>query len=235
MATVLDRVTRHRLVVEIASRLRRAILSGELAAGQRLSEVELAERLGVSRTPVREALRMLEQEALVVASPRRGVEVVRLSAADAADLYELREALDGLAARRLAAGAGAEVIAGLADNLDRTRRALERKDMDAFLELNVAFHEMIASCSGNRWLDRFVPVIRMTIQMFHPVLAKQVERAWQAWEEHEQIYRAVRGGDAQGAERSARRHVRNARAALIKALTEVPGARHRTGWDAEEG
>lgn len=220
MKPILERVPpRRRLVADVAARLRRAILSRDLKPGERLPETELAAQLGVSRTPLREALRMLEQEALVVALPQGGVEVARLDAADADDLYELREVLDGLAARRLAAQGSREGVVGiLRENVEQAKAALAEKDMERFTELNVSFHERIVEGSQNRWLGRFMPVIRMTIQLFYPVLASDVERAQQAVREHEAILEAIAGGDSEEAAERAREHARRAREALRKRL-----------------
>lgn len=223
MVTWLARITRRRLADEVARRLRQAILSGELRPGQKLREKELSVLLNVSRTPVREALRLLEQEALVVASGGRGVEVVRLDLADARDLYEIREVLDGLAARRAALAASADGLRALADNLEAAREALLKMDGMAFMELNVAFHESIAAQSGNPWLQKFIPVVRMTVQMFHPMLIRDVRRAWRALAEHERIYAALETGDSESAERSAREHVRNAKEALMRGLSQESG------------
>jgi len=218
--TTLQRIPpRRRLVTDVAARLRRAILSRELKPGQRLLETELAVQLGVSRTPLREALRMLEQEALVVPLPRGGVEVALLSAADADELYELREALDGLAARRVAGQNGRDVVAGvLRENLEQAKVAVMKRDMERFTELNVSFHETIVEASGNRWLGRFIPIIRMTIQLFYPVLATDTGRAEQALEEHAAILEAIAGGDVEQAAERAREHARRARQALRERL-----------------
>ena len=145
---MLERIPRRRLVDEAATAIRKAIIDGTFKPGDRLPEDRLATMLGVSRTPLREAFRMLEEEGLVAVSTGRGVEVVRLDTEEASDLYDVREVLDGLAARRAADRIRPESLQELLRLVDTMHKVLAVGDFDGWLQCNVRFHEAVAEASG---------------------------------------------------------------------------------------
>lgn len=215
---MLERIPRRRLVDEAATAIRKAIIDGTFKPGDRLPEDRLATMLGVSRTPLREAFRMLEEEGLVAVSTGRGVEVVRLDTEEASDLYDVREVLDGLAARRAADRIRPESLQELLRLVDTMHKVLAVGDFDGWLQCNVRFHEAVAEASGNRRLLRLLPAIRVTVQMFHPILASDESRPNDALREHETILAAIRRRDGEAAEAAARMHIRNAKAMLLDHL-----------------
>jgi len=210
-------VGRRRLVDDVISHLRQLILDQELPPGTALLQTELAEKLGVSRTPLREAFRILEREGLVkVANGNRTIEVARFGAAELRDLYEVREVIDGLAARLLAR-------TGLSEELDGELRTLlavmdetEPFQPSRWFEAHLGFHVRIATCCGNSQLHSMLNLIRMTTLSLHGPLHDRAELAVGeleeilrvAQEQHYAIYESIRSGDERSAESHARRHIR---------------------------
>jgi GntR family transcriptional regulator of vanillate catabolism len=213
-----------RLVDEVVRRLREQILANKIPAGTKLVQTELAERMGVSRTPMREAIRLLEHEGLVqVSNGNRTVEVVSLSGRDLADLYQIREVVDGLAARLLAGrGLQPDVAARLEQDIHGMREALLPLRGEAFFVSHMDFHTTILRESGNRRLLQQLPLVRTTAAALRdefprhlrlrpgtgPAESETLSR--KAHEEHVAIYNAVRRGDQDGAERAAREHIASA-------------------------
>src|SRR5687768_2144921 len=129
--------------------LTQQIIAGDLRAGGKLNEVDVAARLGVSRGPVREAFRALEESGLVRFEKNRGVFVRSVSLREADEIFELRALLDGFAGRRAAKNATANDVAGLEHLVSRMDAAAARGDSDAYFALNLEFHERIVELAGN--------------------------------------------------------------------------------------
>ena len=208
------------LTVSVADQLRTTIVDGELAPGQRLVQDELARTLGVSREPVRQALRMLEAEGLVVHRPRRGVVVAPVAEQVVRDVYDVRAALDGLAARRSVGRLTAPRIDEARRIVRAARRHLERGDVAGLLADDRAFHALILDASGNQvardvlaaqW-NRVGAVMRAVLESGY---------AHQAWQEHEAIIGAIAAGDAERAESLAREHAWGAAAMLGARLAGI--------------
>lgn len=216
-------IPRTRLVDKAVEVLRRAILGGGLPPGSRLRQLALAEQLGISRTPLREALAKLELEGLVTLLPAGGVRVARLEPAEAIELYDLREVLDGLAARLAAGRAAAAALAALGDHQEAMRECLATQDAHAWFTHHVAFHEGIFEAAGNARLRNLAPIVQQSVQRFHRLLLTTPRRLHVAFEEHEAILRALAGRDAAEAERLARQHIANARL-IVARLVEEPSA-----------
>ncbi len=212
-------IPRTRLVDQAVEALRAAILSGRLAPGTRIRQLALAEQMGISRTPLREALAKLELEGLVTLLPAGGVRVALLEPAEAVELYDIREVLDGLAARLTAERADAAAIERLGAHLEAMRRCIERGEQDAhaWFTHHVAFHEEIFRASGNSRLVSMTSIVRVSIQRFHRLLLTTPNRLSTAFSEHETIYRAIAAREPARAEQLARRHIDNARA-IVKGL-----------------
>ncbi|MCX4095635.1 GntR family transcriptional regulator [Nocardia sp. alder85J] len=219
-------VGRARLVDTVVDHLRTLILCGDLPPGQTLLQIELSQRLGVSRTPLREAFRILEHEGLVrVSNGNKTLEVVDLSVKDMLELYEIREVVDGLAARLAAKHRDESRFDELASILREMNLADMANDVPRRTTLHADFHAAIAELSGNKHVIAQVPMIRLTAQMLsHKMRTMRIElptvRAElieQGEQDHREILEALRSGDERRAENAARRHIRKTmRSELLK-------------------
>jgi len=211
---------RRRLVDDATQTLRGAILDGRFTAGARLRQTDLADQLAISRTPVREALGRLQHEGLVELLPGGGVRVAVLALEEAAELYDLREVLDGLAARLAAQRAAPASFARLEKSLDRMAQCLARNDANQWFGAHVAFHEEIFRASGNARLIALSAMVRLSIQRFHPVLLRTPHRLADADREHRGIHAAIVAGDGERAELLARAHIAGAKEIVVKAIAQ---------------
>ena len=214
------RLKRRRLVDDATQSLREAILSGRLGAGARLRQMDLAARLGISRTPIRDALGRLEQEGLIELLPHGGVRVTPLNAEQAVELYDLREVLDGLAARLAAGRAEPAALGRLERALARMARCIAQRDPGPWFPAHVAFHEEIVRAADNRPLTRLSSVVRLSIRQFHPLLLKTGRRLEDAYREHRGIFEAIAAHDGEAAERLARAHISNAKEIVLKVMAQ---------------
>ena len=196
----------HRPLREIvADEIRQAILSGRFAQGQRLVEDRLAEELGVSRNPVREALRTLESEGFVRIAPRRGATVARLSPDEGREVLEVAAALEAQAARLAVRRRTPELIAKLRELSEVAWAAIEDGRREELPQLNTEFHAALAEAAGNGHLARTIASMRDTIQWMY---ASNVQaRAPDSWREHEQLVQALAEGDEEKAAHLAADHV----------------------------
>jgi DNA-binding GntR family transcriptional regulator len=206
-------VVRHpRMKEGIVDHLRRAILEGKLAPGTVLRQEHLARQLHVSRTPLREALIALEREGFITIAPSGAASVVSLDARDALEILDLREMVDGLAARKLAQrGLSAELDRELT-LLSKTMRTNAARDQHRYLVANADFHVKIVEATGHARLQQFIPLVRMSAQVVYIRLQNQGRRLTHSADEHSRVLDAIRAGDGDTAERLAREHVRNAAA-----------------------
>ncbi|MGF7238566.1 MAG: GntR family transcriptional regulator [Frankia sp.] len=191
--------------------IRDQVISGVFVPGQRLTEEVLAEQHGVSRIPIREALRLLEAEGFVRVQPYYGTFVAELSAGEAADLLEIRGVLEPLAASRAADRRTPEMVEALEDVLARGRAAVAAGRLRDLPGLNTAFHGLLARASGNTSLDQLIDQLRHKIAWVYAV--ELTRRAGDSWVEHQQILTAVVRGDADSARALMVAHVRGAEAA----------------------
>ncbi|MEQ6903265.1 GntR family transcriptional regulator [Nocardioides sp. YIM 152588] len=197
--------TRHRsLRDETVDELRRLILSGEVAPGERLSELAISERLGVSRLPVREAFRRLEAEGLLESLPRRGVRVVELDSDELATVREVRVALEMIAVRQTIERDDPEVMARLSDYLDEGEKAVGAGDRDALGRLNDSFHELLSTGTGSRFLADTLRAVRNQAHHLVGGVSGAVEPSWS---EHAAIVRATLDRDVELATMLMRRHL----------------------------
>lgn len=203
--------------------LRDMIITGALAPGERLNERELCERLAVSRTPVREAIKTLLQEGLLHAQPNRSPVVVALEAGEIAALIEVLAAIEGLAGELAAPRVTDAFVAELDALLDAMRRNHARKALPDYFAANKAFHRRIVEQSGN-------PVLLWVWDMLAPRVdrARYASNLWprrwsRAIDEHGDILDRLRARDPQGLGGSMRAHVRNGLSALAAALESEPG------------
>lgn len=193
---------------QVAGALRRAILTGRYKPGERLVEDRLSAEFNVSRVPVREALKTLAAEGLVVPMPRRGARVAELSREFGLELVEVRATLEGLNARLAARRHDPEIIARLRDVLERGTKAAHGGALRELVDLNAEYHELLAIAGNNRVLqDIMRPLRERTDLVFR---RNTPERAVQDWREHASILSAIVGGDEELAMLLATRHVHRA-------------------------
>jgi DNA-binding GntR family transcriptional regulator len=204
------------------STLRAAIQEGSIQPGERLREVELAERLGVSRTPVREALKRLEAEGLVALAPRRGLVVAQLDQQQVHELYALREVLEGAAAAFAARHASEYEIEALQDLVRRHEEA--GRSTEQLVEINRHFHQTIYRAARNRYLLEALSSLQGSLALLRETTYSAAGRPAAALGEHREIARAIRWRDAASAEEVARRHIRNAEQARLALLFHSIGS-----------
>ena len=218
----------------VADAIRERILSGELAPGDRLVESFWSDELGVSRMPVREALRSLAAEGVVTIEPRRGATVTAYSPEQVQELVEVRATLEALNAKLAAKRRDRELLQRLEKRLAAGAQVSEKSSLAKVQQDNTDFHETLAQAASNSVLQDLVRMLReRTAVIFAPHSAK---RAKETWDEHGAILRAVIDGDAELAALWAARHVYSAAQALPEHLRlpardddDGPRALPRTG------
>jgi len=192
----------------VADELRRSILTNRRKPGDRLVEEQLSEELGVSRIPVREALRALAAEGLVDVQPRRGASVAEISTEVARDLVEVRATLEGLNARLAARHHQPKIVAELRQVLTEGNRAAKSGNVDDLVRLNGEFHDKLAEAGRNTILWDIMRVLRERTSLVFA--ANTSRRARQDWDEHSKILAAVIDGDEERAAVLATHHVHRA-------------------------
>jgi DNA-binding GntR family transcriptional regulator len=196
--------------------LRRAIESGELKPGQRVMEVEAAEWLDMSRTPVREALRRLESEGMLTVEPRTGLVVASISRQAMLELYVMREVLEGTAARLCARHASDLELMELEELVKREARL--DGNYDALARHNRLFHEAVHRGAHNRYLEKSLSAVNDSMYLLGKSMMLLPERAKLAKTEHAELMAAIAKRDPDTAEQIARRHVRSAQQQRLKQL-----------------
>ncbi|MEW5761834.1 MAG: GntR family transcriptional regulator [Bacillota bacterium] len=200
--------------------LREAIIQGRLKPGERLMELTLAEELGVSRTPVREAIRKLELEGFVVMVPRKGAYVSGITEKDINDVFEVRAALEALAAGLAAERITEEELDDLERSLVRFAEASQAGDIEAVVEHDTQFHDLIYRASRNQRLVQIVSNLQDHIQRLRLATLSRPGRTRRAVEEHKNIVEAIAERNVELAQQLAREHIENAEANLLNGLEE---------------
>jgi DNA-binding GntR family transcriptional regulator len=200
----------------IVSQLRQEIASGTIALGEKLSEARLAQRFGVSRMPVREALKELEAAGFVAIEHRRGTFVRRLSRREILDLYEVREAVECMAARLCADRATNDIVALLDEVMSAMGDAAQSGDADGYIATDERLHELIMEGAGNNPLADYY---RLLVQQLHrgllsSIVTRREGRMERSLAEHRVLVGAIRARDAQAAEAAMRAHVQQGRLEL---------------------
>jgi len=196
--------------------IRRAIQSSTVKPGERLREIELAGEIGLSRTPIREALSRLEAEGLVTHDPIRGVVVAELDYNMVAELYYMREVLEGTAAR-LAAQHASEVEISILDDLCQQYESV-LNDPAALRASNRRFHETLYRCSHNRYLLNMVTVLHDALTLLGDTTLANPDRAAETLREHRAVMAAIHAHDADAAEQAQRAHIRSAQKVRMQKL-----------------
>ncbi|NLB52577.1 MAG: GntR family transcriptional regulator [Syntrophomonadaceae bacterium] len=198
--------------------IREAIINGVLKPRERLMEIQLAEELGVSRTPVREALRKLELEGFIVMVPRKGAYVADMSMKDVADVFEIRIALEGLAAALAAERITDEELEEMERHLVEKAEAIAKHDMEKLVEIDTKFHEALYGASRNERLIVIISNLREQIQRFRTSSLAMPGRMKQSLDEHRGIVEAIQSRDILMARQAAQEHIENAESILIESL-----------------
>jgi DNA-binding GntR family transcriptional regulator len=193
----------------VYQRLRNAIWEGRFAHGEHIREEDLAKSLGVSRTPVREALQRLQQRGLLVSSTARGLAVAQLSHKQILDLYAMREILEGSAAR-LAAQHSTEAEVQILYRLQK-QLSLEGHDPLALVNLNRRFHQHIYEAAHNEYLIYALEALHDSMALLHNLTFRMPSRRGQSDREHLKMIQAIEKRDAGLAEQAARHHIQQAR------------------------
>ncbi|MEW8955264.1 GntR family transcriptional regulator [Clostridium sp.] len=199
----------------VLENLRVSILSGKLKAGDRLIETAVAEAMGVSRTPVREALRQLELEGLADNMPRKGTIVRGMPKEEALDIYDLRAIMEGLATKLCCINISRKEISELRDIIEDMEKALINKDTDRFISIHSRWNEVIINASRNKYLIKSIQQIYEYLLMLRTVSLYSDESKTVALKEHKEILEAIEVGDEELSEALARRHVENAKKRFI--------------------
>jgi DNA-binding GntR family transcriptional regulator len=205
---------------DVTHALREAILDGAIPPSTWLREQGLAAALGVSRTPIREALRRLEDERLVERVANRGSMVVPMTLDEVLAVYHVRETLEGLAARTAALQHSADVVRRLERIHHEMVEASRHSPGETLAGMNLAFHRVIReSSASNPYLARFLLQVEHAVRRFGRTTYERQDRTEKSLAEHEEIIRAISAGDPDWAERAASAHMRRARDARIDMMT----------------
>lgn len=212
----------HRPLREIVyEQLKMQILTGKIIPGTRMMEVELAEEMGVSRTPVREAIRKLEKEGLVTIEPRRGAYASDISVKDMVDTLEVREDLEALAAALAAERMTPEQLEELQRIASGYTEAIKNSDTEKIISFDELFHKHIVSCSGNKTLMQISETVQELALRFRYLYYDDFSRYANMPVEHKQIIDAITSGDAETAKETADSHVKRLKDFVIREGSEV--------------
>jgi DNA-binding GntR family transcriptional regulator len=210
---------------QIAEHIKKSIFDGKMLPGERLIENEVANQLDVSRTPIREAFRILASQGLVEITSNRGVRVTLITRADLADLFEMRLLLERYCLRKFVDSATRTEIRDLETILKRMANAVSDNDNPAYLQHSVDFHAYyIEKCQNKRLISIFA-VLRNNIRCAQILYMRNANARKESVEEHRAIWRAINAGDTENAETAIRRHLINSHERMIKLIdhNEVNG------------
>ncbi len=194
---------------EVFLTLRDLILKGELSPGDRLMEIHLAEKLGVSRTPVREAIRLLEKEGLAITIPRRGAQVARMTEKDLSDVLEVREALDGLAAQKACKNINDEIVEKLLASMEAFKNAIASDDPKAIVEADEDFHRIIYEAADNPRLLSIVDNLKEQMYRFRFEYVREEKNYDTLIKEHLSIIEGLKKKDVDFVKRIMHTHLQN--------------------------
>ncbi|MCX8057283.1 MAG: GntR family transcriptional regulator [Ignavibacteria bacterium] len=202
----------------IADLIRASILKGKIKPGERLMEIEVAKQLGISRTPLREAFLQLESEGFVKVIPRKGAIVAETTPDDAEETYQIKGALEALAAKLATEQITKEKIDKLIELNERMRKISQskQKDYSEFLELNSAFHKIINESSGNQKLIRMIGNLRYQTFRYNYIFLSLISHLKDSVKEHDAIIKALKKKNADLVEKLVEKHNENAKNLLVK-------------------
>lgn len=187
--------------------LREAILTGELEPGEHLMEVKLADKLGVSRTPVREAIRKLELEGLVVMTPRRSAEVAKITKEDLIDVLEVRKVLEGLAIELSCKNRSEEDLVKLKENLKIFKLYINKNSVTEIATTDAQFHEIIYNSTGNRRLNQILYNLREQMYRYRLEYIKDRQTRKNLILEHDEIIQSIEERNVERAKKAILIHI----------------------------
>ncbi len=200
--------------------LRQAILTGELKPGERLMEIHLANRLGVSRTPIREAIRKLELEGLVTMIPRRGAEVAQITEKSMRDVLEVRRTLDALSVELACERISKEEEEALKEACDEFEKAVKTKDAKIIAKADVALHDIITAATRNQRLIQLINNLSEQMYRYRFEYIKDTSQHERIIEEHKIIYESIIKKDKEAASEIAKIHIDNQEKAVINRIRQ---------------
>ena len=212
----MTRIAPTALYQEVAERLRQRIFAHELTPGTWIDEQKLAEQYGISRTPLREALKVLASEGLVELKPRRGCYVTEISRQDLDDIFPLMAMLEGRCASEAVKRIRPADVSALKAIHDRLEASARDGRIDAFFEANQEFHKKIQELAGNRWLLSVIQDLRKVLKLSRLHSLSLEGRLQQSLDEHRLIMAAIENSDAARAEQVMHDHLLSGREALAK-------------------
>ena len=198
--------------------LRQAILTGELKPGERLMEIHLANKLGVSRTPIREAIRKLELEGLVTMIPRRGAEVAQITEKSMNDVLEVRRSMDALCVELACERITEEALQELDSACDAFAEAVETKDIRRIAQADVALHDIIVQATGNLRLVQLINNLSEQMYRYRFEYLKDISRHQSLIQEHRGIFEAIKARNKEEASSAAKLHIDNQAKAIIEQI-----------------
>ena len=207
--------------------LRQAILKGELKPGERLMEIQLAQKLGVSRTPVREAIRKLELEGLVLMIPRKGAEVAQITEKNMQDVLEVRKALEELSVQLACERITPEQVEEMKMAAEDFRKVLKSGDVTKIAEADVKFHDIIFAATNNQRLITLLNNLREQMYRFRVEYLKQKECYPQLLEEHDKLIALISGGEVEEACELMGRHIDNQASTVSDVIRRDQAEYHR--------
>lgn len=199
------------LRILVYEELRMLIMTGQIKPGTRMMEIELADSMGVSRTPVREAIRQLEKDNLVTIEPRRGAYVSDISAVDMQDMLIVREPLEGLATYLASQNMTEEQVKVIEQVNNDYEAALRDNDQEKLIQADTHFHNLITQGSGNEYLINILLELQEQVLRFRYIYFKSSKRAEDIVNEHRMILEALKAGDAEKSSLYCKNHIKNLR------------------------
>lgn len=229
-ASVRDaRIARRSLHDEVVERLRDMIVEGELLPGARVPERQLCERFAISRTPLREALKVLAKEGVVELLPHRGARVASLSAADIDELFEVLSGLEALAGELACRRIGRRDLAAVRRTHEAMQRCYERGDLRGYFKLNQEIHRRIVEAAGNKTLTDVYDGLAGRVRRARFAANLSDARWRQAMDEHEAILEALEARNAERLEKLLKAHLRNKAEVIKHGCLERAGAPQMDG------
>ncbi len=218
MVTELKQVKLETLRAQVENTLRQAIISGELSPGEKLIERELCEMLGVSRQSLREAMRKLEAEKLIVIVPHRGPEVASMTIEQARELYALRQLLESFAAQEFTIHASDSQVKDLIKTVKRLRDAVKRNDSEGVLEAKAEFYGILLGGCGNSLVSEVLGGLLSRVSLLRATSLMLEDRLPQSLKEIEALVACIKARDPEGARAISFEHVSNAQKAALGVL-----------------
>ncbi len=205
----------------VFQKLREAIVTGQMQPGERLMEIKLSNMMGVSRTPVREAIRKLQAEGLVIMNARRGAIVAPINKKDLKEILEIRKALERLTCQLVSAKADEEAVAELKEINQVMEEAVEADDIQKMTEQDVAFHEKITELADNAHLTNMLDQIKAHLYRYRLEFIKELRDRSVLTIEHNRIIEAIEAGNARAAAREIEKHIELQEKYILNTLEQL--------------